>query len=277
MQSEEPREYEPTPEEQKALLHAGSTPVPAASASAREAARTAFLEGKQTTIHRPGPNREAGRGAAPTHNVRARFLGIGGLAAAAAVAGLFWFGNHPVDEWRVVQVAEAGAAMIDGEAARIGDAFLTGTVEAGGESMVHCQLGDRIRVVLAPGSEARLPAGPGRWLGGQRSLFVDEGEIFASSGERRLGFDLIVRTPEARVHIVGTTFAVRRNEAGTCICLWEGAVDVEPSDGGATVEVPRGQRLQVYADGRPPKVESLTPDEETMLAAMHETGIARQD
>jgi ferric-dicitrate binding protein FerR (iron transport regulator) len=161
------------------------------------------------------------------------------LAAAAALAAVGWFGSRPAEPWRFVGEHEM-------------------------------RLGDTLLLSVAPGSEVSLPDPPGRWFGRTCELRVTTGSVFASTGGRPLGFDLVVTTPDACTRIKGTTFAVRRNDRGTCVCLYEGSVEVAQVIRGEVVSVPAGRRLQVYSDGQAPAIEPLDEVESRMLAGLHD-------
>ena len=64
------------------------------------------------------------------------------------------------------------------------------------------------------------------------------------------GARLAMDTPEATAHVVGTSLALLRNaEAGTCVCVLEGKVDVSYEDGKETVAVPAGKRCICPLEG----------------------------
>jgi len=264
MNPNDPRAAEPTAEDAAMARLAATTPVASASSGAREAARTAFLEGRRPAVDAPATRRATVR--------PPRWLPL--AAAAAAAITVFWFGFRPTDEWRVAKIEGAGLATANGETLAAGASFDAGLVTVAADSELHLVLGDRLCVCLPAGSRVRVPEGPTRFGGGPRRLEVEVGDLFASSGERSLGFDLDVATDDATVRVVGTTFAVQVNDDGTCVCLYAGDVAVDPATGGEPRRVPVGRRLHVLADGRDPATSPLDPAEAATLAAIHESGVA---
>jgi ferric-dicitrate binding protein FerR (iron transport regulator) len=269
-------DLELTDDEREALSLVGSTPVPAASADARERARVAFLTGRR--LGRPEAPAvafgERERESPPRGPAVSPRRAIGGLALAAGVAGLIFLGGLPSESWRFVESEGSANARLDGEAARAGAPFRSGVVEAGPDERLDVELGETIRICLLPGSRARLPSGPGRWFGRTRALSLERGELFASSGDRELGFELAVRTREASVHLVGTTFAVRRNDLGTCICLYRGEVTVLSADGSDPIRLSPDRRVQVYSDGTAPTFHPIDAPARELLTELHAAGRA---
>ncbi|MBZ0268261.1 FecR family protein, partial [bacterium] len=138
-------------------------------------------------------------------------------------------------------------------------------------SSVEARLGNRLRVQITADSRVELPRGPSRWFSSRRTVHVDRGVFFASTAGHPLGFDLRVLTDEAAVDVVGTTFAVRRNDLGTCVCLYEGHLEVRGTDAGR-VDVPQGQRA-LLPPGKPsPLLEPLDDMETALLSGL----LARQ-
>ena len=133
------------------------------------------------------------------------------------------------------------------------------------------RLGDSLVLRVEPGSDVRLPDPPGRWFGRTRELHVATGSVFASTGGRPLGFELVVTTRDAHTRVTGTTFAVRRNDHGTCVCLYEGSVEVEQRAREEVVRVPTGRRVQVYSDGHEPAIEPLDEGEVAVLEGLYDT------
>jgi ferric-dicitrate binding protein FerR (iron transport regulator) len=133
--------------------------------------------------------------------------------------------------------------------------------------MLQARLGDRLVVRVLPGSRIALPRGPGRLFGHHRTLRVEEGGLFASTGGRGLGFELDVASPCAVTTVRGTTFAVLRIPHGTCVCLLEGEIRLR-TDAGDEVTVEAGHRVQVFDDGREPRREALVGQERAMLETL---------
>ena len=223
------------PEDERARRLVGMAPEAAPSPTSRDQARAAFLTGDPSGAQ-PVPVPAA---PLPLHPQPRRRWVAAALAAAASIAGLVWFGSQPEDSWRLVGEHEM-------------------------------RLGNTLVLRVEPGSDVSLPDPPGRWFGRARELHVATGSVFASTGGRPLGFDLVVTTPDADTRITGTTFAVRRNERGTCICLYEGSVEVDQRARNEVVRVPTGRRVQVFSEGQAPAVEPLDEAEVTVLRGLHE-------
>jgi ferric-dicitrate binding protein FerR (iron transport regulator) len=242
--------------EGEAARLAGETDVAAPSPAARERARIAFVEGRVASGRRP------------PLVVRVLFP----VAAAAMVLLSLWLGGRPASSWIVLEGVDVRSA--EGRSLGRGDRFSSATVLAAGAVGADVQLGTALRVRMPAGARVELPEGPGRWLGRTRRLRVLDGEIFATSGGRPLDFELIVESPETRTRIHGTTFAVRRNGLGTCVCLLEGRIVVESPERAHSVDVPVGMRVQFYAEGQEPMTAPLADDERARLEALGETGLA---
>jgi ferric-dicitrate binding protein FerR (iron transport regulator) len=67
-----------------------------------------------------------------------------------------------------------------------------------------------------------------------------------------------VTTPEARTVIHGTLVSVLRNDAVTCVCLFEGSAEVL-TEKAALGEVPRGMRWVMFRDGSDPQLMEIMP------------------
>ncbi|GJM44436.1 MAG: hypothetical protein DHS20C21_12780 [Gemmatimonadota bacterium] len=249
------------PDETFAERWVGAAPERAPSAEARERARAAFLTGDPAGIV---PSSARGP-------VRRRRTAWTWIAAAAAAAALTLWGTTPSEQWTITTVQ--GTAHLDGQVVHVDGRAGSGNARTTSDSWFETSLGERLLVRVAPGSRVDLPAGPGRWFAGQRTLRVEEGEVFASTGNESLGFPLQIETPEATTTIVGTTFAVRRNELGTCVCLLDGQVDLKGAHG-EEVSVPTGRRIQIFSDGAEPMVEDLTAAESAMLLGLRERRVA---
>jgi ferric-dicitrate binding protein FerR (iron transport regulator) len=220
------------PADEHALLLVGKAPEAAPSPTSRERARAGFLTGDPTgDLPVPSP--------LPVRRPsRSRWIPAA-LATAASLAVVIWFGSRPAEPWRLVGEHEM-------------------------------RLGDTLVLRVAPGSDVLLPDPPGRWFGRTRELYVSTGSVFASTGGEPLGFNLVVTTDDARTRITGTTFAVRRNGRGTCVCLYEGSVEVEQRVRGESVLVPTGRRVQVYSDGEAPAIEPLDDAEVAELEGLYD-------
>jgi hypothetical protein len=200
-------------------------------------------------------------------------LSLAAAAAAAAAVVALWIGSLPAESWVVLESVDG--ELDDGRPLDAGHRFPFGTLVTPGIGSADVQLGESLRIFAPPGARVELPPGPGRWIGRSRALRVEEGQIFATTGARPLGFERVVVSPETRARIDGTTFAVLRNDAGTRVGLWEGQIRAESPDGVHAVDVPAGMRVQFFAGGLEPAMAPLSDEERTRLQALHEAGLAR--
>jgi ferric-dicitrate binding protein FerR (iron transport regulator) len=256
----------PTPEEQQALEALMSLPRPHPSAQAREKARAAFLGEEGTERDKPVrtiPRRRS-----------QRWLSIPLAAAVAAVLlALFWYGNQPLGSWIITDVvAPAGIEAKTTQITR-GAMVQAGQVLTGEGSELELQFGRELRFRMLPASRLQLPSPPTRWFGRSRTLTLEAGEIYGTTGGRSLSFPLLFETAEVTAQLTGTTFAVFRTDVGTCVCLWSGAVEVVPRDTGEAVTLTPETKYYVYNDGRPSEVQPIDAMERMKLSMMHDSGI----
>lgn len=189
------------------------------------------------------------------------------LAAAAAVAAMLvlWTGTRPDGPW-IVRAVD-GPPVITRHGVDldldVGERFVAGAITTGDSTEIEIERG-ALHLRVRPGTDARIPAPPGRWFSRERSITVTRGEVFGSSGTAGPGFPLVLRTPEATARLTGTTFAVFRTDDATCFCLYRGGLEVTPH-GSAPIELPVGRRIFVYDDGRPPSIEPLDAGETMKL------------
>lgn len=199
--------------------------------------------------------------AGPAWFRRPEFLMTGGALAVAAAALIVAVLN-PAPPWRVVStrgtgtiaVAEGGAAerlVPVTESATLGKALTRASHLAASDSAEITLASDGVLALrLLPGTRISLTPAPGRWFGRQRLIRVEAGELFVTTQPAFRGARLDVRTREATVQVVGTSFAVLAHDDGTCVCVMDGMVQVTP-EGGPAEMVPPGRRCFVYRDGRP--------------------------
>ena len=121
-----------------------------------------------------------------------------------------------------------------------------------------------LAVQITGGTHASVPSLPGRWFARHAAAEVREGEIRVTTGSAFHGARLAIDTPEARVAVVGTTFAVICEPAGTCVCVMEGRLMVG-ARGGAMSPVMAGHRRYVFADGRPEESAEMRATEHEPL------------
>lgn len=228
---------------------------PAASAEARERIRAAFLQAKPERRRSPvrGPLRL--------------------VLAAAAVILLYIYGAWPDGSWEVVDVVAPEGIQLGGPTLAKGDAVRGGTIAMGDSSELALQIAGALRIRIRPGTEMSLPDAPKRWFDRKLTIEVAQGEVYGTTGGRKLDFPLILRTGEATCRITGTTFAAFRTEESTCFCLLSGSIEVSPGDGSSTVQVPEEHRVFIYRDGRAPAVVPISDMERMKLSMMHEAGV----
>lgn len=225
-------------DEQFVIDRLREAPGEQASPEARERAREAFLTGEGEPL-----------ALRPRLSVYQRW---GGPLAAAAilVLVLIGYGLQPDQHWRVTDVKNPdGVTGIEG-GAELGATFASGHVITAADAEVELQLGDDLQIRLIPDTDVELPAGPGRWFGSARTLRLLAGEIYGTSGGEELGWRLTLAGRDAEALLTGTTFAVFLLEEATCFCLFEGGLEVRVSATGERLDLPVGQRIWVYPDGR---------------------------
>ncbi len=125
-------------------------------------------------------------------------------------------------------------------------------------------------VQVTAGTEFRLPATPGRWLGRRVAGEVRHGEIRLTTGPAFHGALLRVETPEAAVEVIGTTLAVICEPVGTCVCVYDGVVKVG-ARGDRMESIPTGRRRFVFNDGRAPEIADIRPVENEKLGQFRES------
>ena len=190
-------------------------PRAVASSEARQRARAAFMAG---AVQDGATQAEA----PPKHTEKRRSRWAAMLMAAAlgVLAVVFLYGWQSPDQWVVLDAVEAGGIAVEGRTVAVGESFGSGSVAVAAGSELELQLGHSLRVRLLAGTELELPSGPGRWFGIDRTLKLDNGEIFGTTGGQKLGFNLAFVTDELSARMTGTTFAVFRTDTTSCVCLW---------------------------------------------------------
>jgi ferric-dicitrate binding protein FerR (iron transport regulator) len=123
---------------------------------------------------------------------------------------------------------------------------------------------------LTGGTDLIIPPTPPRWFGRRSDLHVTQGEIRVTTGPAFRGARLAVTTPDALLHVTGTTFAVILEPSGTCVCVFEGSVDVGRRSGASMEAVPEGHLRYVFRDGSMPKNSPMRDMERVKLAAFRE-------
>jgi ferric-dicitrate binding protein FerR (iron transport regulator) len=246
------------PDERAELEALRKLPRQDASAELRASARSVFMEG------------------AASHQIvraraqRPRRTAISTLVALAAVVALFFFASVPRGTWTIVDIHMADEVLVDGEAPVVGATVAGGPVRTTPCSEVELAFEDRLHLRFLSDASAELPEAPGRWLNRDRTLWLDQGEVYGSTGGEALDFRLRLQTDEASALLTGTTFAVIRLEDATCFCLYSGSIEFTSAGAEQSVSLPVGQRVFIYKDGREPVFEPLTDRERMKLQMLHD-------
>jgi ferric-dicitrate binding protein FerR (iron transport regulator) len=244
--------------------------------------RARFVAG---AVDAPSAVRAAQAAAAQARAPRRGFLGLRpielglALAGLAIVAALASSVMNAGPKWRVAPNALAsGNVVVDDEPIPVTDVESLDEVlrpdshvvwDGDGELMLHSPGGAVISIL--PGTEVQMPAPPPRWFARRTAGRVERGEIRVMTGPRFHGARFSITTPQAQVEITGTTLAVICEPAVTCVCVYEGAVEVRglaPADAGAMV--PAGQRRTLFADGRATEQAEMRPNERVALDRMRQ-------
>ncbi|MDX2474649.1 MAG: hypothetical protein QNL91_13180 [Candidatus Krumholzibacteria bacterium] len=239
--------------------------------AARERARSAFLYGT-------GQDGAVVTQLKPRHSAARRWGGMMVAAVLSAIA-IFWYGSTPDQQWVVLDVVNPGGiAVVQDIASAIGQPVNHGLIATGPESELEMQLGAQLRFRMVPGTTLELPRPPGRWFGRDRRLTVNSGEIYGTSGGRKLDFGLVFATDELQAQLTGTTFAVFRTDSASCVCLWAGGISVLPLIGpDAPIALEEKQRVWIYKDGRAPERLPLSDMEIMKLQMIHDAGLFSPD
>ena len=252
-----------TPEETRArdAVRALSRPVPRASFRAR--LRDEFTRG---TLEPAAP---AVVLRLPWHRRATTRWGAAAIAAAAAFLVVVSVNRAPA--WKLGSVRGSGIVVVDGapvpttHSEDLARRMKPGAfVQLPPEVQIELVSHGTLAVQLTGGTHASVPSLPGRWFSRHAAGEVREGEIRVTTGADFHGAALAIDTPEARVQVTGTTFAVICEPAGTCVCVMEGKLMVG-ARGGAMSPVMGGYRRYVFADGRPEESADMRPTEHDPL------------
>ena len=252
-----------TAEETRArdAVRALSRPVPRASfrARLREEFTTGTLESSAPAVVLR----------LPWHRRATTRWGATAIAAAAAFLVVVLANRAPA--WKLESVRGSGIVVVDGTPVPTAHADdLARRMKPGAfvqlPAEVQLELVSRgtLAVQVTGGTHASVPSLPGRWFSRHAAAEVREGEIRVTTGSAFHGAALAIETPEARVQVVGTTFAVICEPAGTCVCVMEGRLMVG-ARGGAMSPVLAGSRRYVFADGRPEESADMRATEHEPL------------
>ncbi len=207
-----------------------------------------------------------------------------GFAVAAAIVVVVLAGVlNQGPAWRVTAARGDGGILLDGQsiaaadpaggrgAAVIGRRVSPGVrieVPAGAE--LNLMADGVISMQLTGGTDLIVPPTPPRWFGRRSDLHVRQGEIRVTTGPAFHGARLAVTTPDALLHVTGTTFAVILEPTGTCVCVFEGSVQVGRRSGASMAPVSEGNRRYIFRDGRAPEDDSMRDVERDKLSMFRE-------
>lgn len=167
-----------------------------------------------------------------------------------------WAANLGPD-WRVVSAEGDGRVVVDGVSFATGDVAGMGArlgrgarLQVQGAVTLDLVAPGVAAVALAPGADVTLSPPPNRWWLRGMEAQLATGDAYFSTGRAFHGAHIDVRTPDATVRAVGTSFAVLCAPIGTCVCVMEGHVNVAGKAvvPGGGVDVPHGMRRVVSPD-----------------------------
>ena len=234
------------------------SPEPASPAF-RARLKNDFVSGQITSVTETAPG-----GSRFNLGLRPRWIA---LPAAALLAVAFLLLNRgPV--WEISALDGAGWVVVDGERVSLAAAEgLAGLLRPGAhvqteaDARVDLLLPGRILLEITPESDVVLPTTPGRWWGKTIRGRVEWGEMLFATGAEFPGHRFLVRTPEARVEVTGTSVSVFRAEMGTCVCVDTGTAMIGTGPGDME-PVPAGRRKVLPRDGAPFLDAIAAPHEE---------------
>lgn len=239
----------PEAEESKVLERIRGLARPRAEPSFREQLKRDFVSGNFG--QRP-------RAVAIAPRRPARFLAWAtGLSAAAAVAIVLAALNQP-PRWTALPSGGAGNLVVNGLSIPVREtAELTRRIRPG--SRIRLESTEELDLIssgflamqLSPGTEMVLPPPPGRWFARGPRTHVTGGLLRVTTGRRFHGARLAITTPDATIHVTGTTLAVIAEPTGTCVCVLEGTAHVAARRGEMTRVTP-GSSCQVARGGQTP-------------------------
>lgn len=163
----------------------------------------------------------------------------GGAAPAATVRG-------------AGTVERAGLALIIGSRPQ---ALADGDILVADGAGLEVRYGDGTGIELASDGRLTLDSGAGT---GAKHLVLARGALLARVAKQPAGEPLRIVTPQARVTILGTTFRLRIEEAGTRLTVEEGRIAFARRNEGVGIEVATGRSAFAGSDGTL-ALEPLTP------------------
>jgi len=192
-------------------------------------------------------------------------------AAAAAFVG-FWVWNwNQAPAWEVTGPLGEGTLYVHGTPYSVRDfqeiekVLIPGAeLRLEGESDLDLISEGVMALQITPNTEMILPASPGRLWNRTVEGRVVQGEIRVTTGKLFHGSELFIHTPEADVHLMGSTMAVIRDSVSTCVCAYAGCIFMAPS-GSDLVEIEDGMRRFIFNDGRAPEEMEIDARENMKL------------
>jgi ferric-dicitrate binding protein FerR (iron transport regulator) len=178
-------------------------------------------------------------------------------ACAAAAACLALVLGDGRSGWRAPGPLTATHLRIDGAAPTAAQVWREGAlIETAPDEPVDLEIPGLARVQLAGGSAFRLPAAPSHWLAPVMVGALEYGEVRVTTGAGFHGTRLTIRAYGVDAIVTGTTLAVLASPDSTCVCVYEGAVEVRASVGRPDT-VRAGTRRTEFHDGRAPVIEPI--------------------
>ena len=205
----------------------------------------------------------------------ARMRGAAIAALAAAAVWIAVLALQPGPGWELVSSGGVGTLQLGplgleaGQRAAIAGALRDGaTVDVPAGAQLDLVLPGIAFLQIPGGTRATLARLPGKWLRRDLEVSLDHGELRFTTGPEFHGRRLVVRTPEARATVTGTTLAVLRGTDTTCVCVFEGRVAVAGSGFADTVLA--GTRRTLFATGAPSRLEPIRGMETMKLGMLRD-------
>lgn len=229
---------------------------PAATAAFRARLRDEFLSSPGTATE---PVPADGRPTSEPRRVQPRsriFPFVWPLVVAASIAFLIHFvlSRDANLRWRVIGVGGGGEFIVDGrkihssEGTRLQDALQTAREIETFEAGLRLQLADEIVVELGPKTRvSQLSFPPAQ----SYSAYTNTGSLRMTTGPGYAN-RMRVLTDTLEMVVVGTTFGVDVEEAGTCLCCTSGMVKCDARDGRGMLPVEAGHMCFAFRSGQKP-------------------------
>lgn len=257
--------HEPlSPEQERARAAVRGLPRPVPDAAFRARLRQEFVSGAIAPADPVKPL------VLPWHRRPATRWAGAALAAAAAFVVVSLLNQAPA--WRMNSVTGDGIVIVDGvpvptaHADDLARRLRTGAlIQVPAGVQIEIASHGQLAVQFTPGTEASIPSAPGRWFRRAGSAEIRSGELRITTGAAFRGARLALETPEARIEVTGTTFAVICEPSGTCLCVLEGRVRMGGRGAAAMAEVVEGRRRFVFADGREDEAAEMRHTEHAPL------------